>query len=213
MSKGDHLFAMVTSKFSCALQFARFSCNPFVARTKRSIAAIWQFWQWARSGRRIDTSSGSLQYAAMPVRTLPTREAPMSTAEIRRPKTFAPQTGLEARRAIRRGEYTGHTAGVAPGYVQGNLAILPRDLAADFARFCHLNPKPCPLLASSEPGDWRLPTLAADFDIRTDLPRYRVWRHGKIVDEPTDVLGYWRDDLVSFVLGCSHSFEAALVED
>jgi uncharacterized protein YcsI (UPF0317 family) len=136
----------------------------------------------------------------------------MSTAEIHRYKRFAPLTALEARRAIRRGEYTGHTAGVAPGYVQGNLAILPRELAADFARFCHLNPKPCPLLASSEPGDWRLPTLAADLDIRTDLPRYRVWRHGKIVDEPTDVLGYWRDDLVSFVLGCSHSFEAALLE-
>src|SRR5919109_980747 len=83
------------------------------------------------------------------------------------------KTGLDARLAIRRGAYRGPTSGLAPGYVQGNLAILPRDLATDFMRFCQLNPKPCPLLAVGEPGDWRLPTLAADLDIRTDVPRYR----------------------------------------
>src|SRR6266567_8461298 len=106
--------------------------------------------------------------------------------------TLKGETGRDARRRIRAGTNLAPTSGMAPGYVQGNLAILPKALAADFARFCHLNPKPCPLLASSEPGDWRLPTLAADLDIRTDLPRYRVWRNGKIVDKPTDVLGYWR---------------------
>jgi len=95
--------------------------------------------------------------------------------------------------------------------VQGNLAILPAAVAGDFLRFCQLNPKPCPLLAASAPGDWRLPALAEDLDIRTDLPRYRVWRDGAIVDEPTDVLRWWRDDLVSFVIGCSFSFEHALL--
>jgi uncharacterized protein YcsI (UPF0317 family) len=123
-----------------------------------------------------------------------------------------PQTGRAARLAARSGEFNGQTAGVAPGYVQGNLAILPGDLAGDFLRFCHLNPKPCPLLAVSAPGDHRLPTLAEDLDIRTDLPRYRVFRRGELVDEPADIGAHWRDDLVVFVLGCSFSFEEALVD-
>src|SRR5262249_23207241 len=137
----------------------------------------------------------------------------MSIAAIRPSPTRIPATGIEARLAIRRGEHTGPTSGIADGYVQGNLAILPQALAADFARFCHLNPKPCPLLASSEPGDFGLPSLGADLDIRTDLPRYRVWRHGELVEEPTDIRAWWRDDLVSFVLGCSNSFEAALIDE
>jgi uncharacterized protein YcsI (UPF0317 family) len=136
----------------------------------------------------------------------------MSLATISRAPASAPRTGQEARLAIRSGELKGQTAGLAPGYVQGNLAILPGALAGDFLRFCQLNPKPCPLLASSGPGDPRLPTLADDLDIRTDLPRYRVFRHGEVVDEPTDVRAHWRDDLVTFVLGCSFSFEDALVE-
>src|SRR5437764_14656317 len=119
----------------------------------------------------------------------------MSAAAQRlRPSDF-PQTGEDARRAIRSGQWTGPTSGMAPGYVQGNLAILPNALAADFLRFCQLNPKPCPLLASSAPGDWRMPSLADDLDIRTDLPRYRVWQDGSVVDEPTDVRDWWRDDL------------------
>jgi len=96
--------------------------------------------------------------------------------------------------------------------VQGNLAILPKEFAADFARFCALNPKPCPLLGQSEPGDPRLPMLGEDLDIRTDIPLYRVWKNGKLVEEVTDLKKVWRDDLVSFVLGCSFSFEEALVE-
>jgi uncharacterized protein YcsI (UPF0317 family) len=123
-----------------------------------------------------------------------------------------PQTGREARLMVRRGDHAGPTSGLAPGYVQGNLAILPETLAGDFLRFCQLNPKPCPLLACSAPGDWRLPALAEDLDIRTDLPRYRVWREGRIVDEPTDLTRWWRDDLVAFVIGCSFSFEEALSE-
>lgn len=117
------------------------------------------------------------------------------------------------RLSARAGEITGHTGGLAPGYVQGNLCILPADYAAEFASYCHLNPKPCPLLAQGEPGDPSLPALADDLDIRADLPRYKVWRDGELVDEPTDVTDIWRDDLVSFVLGCSFSFEQALLED
>jgi len=122
------------------------------------------------------------------------------------------RTGLEARLACRTGAFDGPTAGVAPGYVQGNLAILPRDWADEFLRFCNANPKPCPVLAVSEPGNPALPTLAADLDIRTDLPRYRVWRDGEIASEPQDVRSVWRDDLVSFVIGCSFSFEEALLQ-
>jgi uncharacterized protein YcsI (UPF0317 family) len=124
-----------------------------------------------------------------------------------------PRTGREARLAIRSGAWTAPTSGLAPGYLQGNLAILPSALAGDFLRFCQLNPKPCPLLEVSQPGDWRLPLLADDLDIRTDLTRYRVWQHGKIVDEPTDILRWWRDDLVTFAIGCSFSFEEALIEN
>ncbi|WP_218574626.1 putative hydro-lyase [Reyranella sp. CPCC 100927] len=123
------------------------------------------------------------------------------------------ETGHGARLKIRRGEHRLPTAGLAPGYVQGNLAILPKALAADFHRFCHLNPKPCPLLAASEPGDPRLPSLGADLDIRTDIPRYRVWRNGELVEEVDDLKKVWRDDLVAFVLGCSFSFEEALIEN
>ena len=130
----------------------------------------------------------------------------MSVATISRESSAAPPTGRAARLAARSGQFKGATAGLAPGYVQGNLAILPGALAGDFLRFCQLNPKPCPLLAASSPGDFRLPSLADDLDIRTDLPRYRVFRQGELVDEPADIRGHWRDDLVVFVLGCSFSF-------
>lgn len=122
-------------------------------------------------------------------------------------------TGLAARLACRRGALNCSTAGVAPGYVQGNLTILPKDLAEDFLRFCRQNPKPCPVIGVSEVGDPRIPELGLDLDIRTDVPGYRVWKHGDLVDETSDVTAWWRDDLVSFVLGCSFSFEQALIED
>jgi uncharacterized protein YcsI (UPF0317 family) len=97
--------------------------------------------------------------------------------------------------------------------VQGNLAILPKDLAADFLRFCQQNPKPCPVIGVSEVGDPRIPALGLDLDIRTDVPGYRVWKNGALVDETTEISAWWRDDLVSFVLGCSFSFEEALIEE
>src|SRR5213593_3765373 len=115
----------------------------------------------------------------------------MSVLGTSRNPPATPQTGRDARLAARTGALKGQTAGVAPGYVQGNLAILPAPLAGDFLRFCQLNPKPCPLLASSAPGDVGLPTLADDLDIRTDLPRYRVFRNGELVDEPFDVRAHW----------------------
>ena len=87
-----------------------------------------------------------------------------------------------------------------------NLAILPEKLAAAFHRFCQLNPKPCPIIGISEVGNPGIPSLGIDLDMRTDLPRYRrVWRDGKLIEEPTDILAHWRDDLVAFVIGCSFS--------
>jgi uncharacterized protein YcsI (UPF0317 family) len=117
----------------------------------------------------------------------------------------------EARRIIRAGDYSGHTAGVAPDHVQGNLCILPKDMALEFAAFCQRNPKPCPVIGMSAPGDPALPDLG-DIDIRTDVPRYRVFKDGKLVDEPTDIRKYWTDDLVTFVLGCSFSFELPILQ-
>jgi uncharacterized protein YcsI (UPF0317 family) len=119
---------------------------------------------------------------------------------------------IAARLACRNGNAE-QTAGVAPGYVQGNLAILPEKDAAAFHRFCQLNPKPCPIIGMSEVGDPRIPSLGLDLDIRTDVPRYRVWRDGEAVEEPLDIKAHWRDDLVAFVIGCSFSFEEALLAD
>src|SRR5438270_24055 len=117
----------------------------------------------------------------------------------------------ELRRAIRAGRFRRHTAGVARGYVQGNVCIVPAQYAEDFRLFCERNPKPCPLLAMSTPGDPRLPELGEDLDIRTDVPRYRVFRDGVQAEDVTDLRDLWRADLVTFVLGCSFSFEEALM--
>jgi uncharacterized protein YcsI (UPF0317 family) len=136
----------------------------------------------------------------------------MAMATMRNDDPELPQTGLSARLAIRRNQHEGPTSGLAPGFVQANLAILPKAIAGDFLHFCQLNPKPCPLIGVSAPGDPRIPALGQDLDIRTDLPRYRVWRDGALVDEPGDVVKWWRDDLVSFAIGCSFSFEQALLE-
>lgn len=102
---------------------------------------------------------------------------------------------------------------MAPRYAQGNLVILPKDDAETFMRFCQRNPKPCPLIGVSDPGQVNIPTLGADIDIRTDLPLYRVWREGELVEEPESVAHLWREDLVSFVIGCSFTFEQALIDE
>jgi uncharacterized protein YcsI (UPF0317 family) len=124
-------------------------------------------------------------------------------------KTLAP---LSARLRIRSGEWTSPTSGLCPGFVQVNLVLLPKEWAYDFLLFSHRNPKPCPLLDVTEEGDPEPKFLAPGADIRTDLPQYRVWRDGSIADEPTDILKYWRNDLVGFLLGCSFTFEGALLE-
>ncbi len=124
-----------------------------------------------------------------------------------------PADPAAARRAIRTGAFTGQTGGLAPGYTQGNLVILPADLAMDFLRYCQRNPKPCPLVGVSETGDPALPTLGRDIDIRTDVPSYNVYRDGELASTVSDIRDLWRDDFVTFILGCSFSFEAALVSE
>lgn len=119
-------------------------------------------------------------------------------------------TGRDVRLAARAGTLVGPTAGLAPGFAQGNLVVVPADVADDFARFCALNPKPCPVIGVTEPGSFRVPELGADVDLTTDLPRYRVWRDGQLVEEVAAISHLWRDDLVGFVLGCSFTFEEAL---
>lgn len=116
------------------------------------------------------------------------------------------------RQRARGGELTTQTAGLAPGMVQGNLTILPKTYADDFLKFCHFNPKPCPLIGMSEVGDPMLPTLGEDVDIRTDIPMYRVFENGACVETCPDISHLWRDDLVAFVLGCSFSFEEAILD-
>jgi uncharacterized protein YcsI (UPF0317 family) len=133
-------------------------------------------------------------------------------AEASSPHGFDRRDPCAARHAIRSGAYRGYTAGIAPGRVQANVCILPRSMAEDFLLYCQRNPKPCPLLARSDPGDPHLRTLAEDLDIRTDIARYQVFEHGELVKEATDIGAYWRDDLVTFALGCSFSFEEALVQ-
>ena len=110
---------------------------------------------------------------------------------------------------IRAGRFTGPTTGHGGAALQANLVILPGGDAQDFLRYCLANPRPCPLLAVGEPGDPTLPTLG-DIDLRHDVPRYRLWRDGALVEEPTDIADLWQDDMVSFALGCSFTFEEAL---
>ena len=135
-------------------------------------------------------------------------------AQTTAPATEPPPTNdLPAlRQAIRQGHWTSHTSGMAQDRVQGNVVILPEREANDFLRFCQRNPKPCPVLAVSEPGQAMLPTLGQDINICTDVPMYRVWRDGELVEERADVQALWRNDLVTFVIGCSFSFEQALME-
>ncbi|MFN0199723.1 MAG: putative hydro-lyase [Planctomycetaceae bacterium] len=121
------------------------------------------------------------------------------------------QTAADVRLGCRRGELTGQTSGLAPGFAQANLVILPRDWAYDFLGFCRANPKPCPLLDVTEPGDPVPRHAAPQADLRTDLPKYRVWVDGVLTEEPTEIANHWRDDLVSFVIGCSFTFEAAMI--
>ena len=122
-----------------------------------------------------------------------------------------PTIPIELRGMIRKGELSVPTSGLAPGHVQANLVILPRDLAFDFMLFCQRNPKPCPLIEVVEAGSTEPIQTAPGADLRYDVPRYRVYRYGELEAEERDISRYWRDDLVSFLLGCSFTFESALM--
>jgi len=119
-------------------------------------------------------------------------------------------TPAGVRMQARLGGFNGNTTGMALGYGQGNLMILPKRWADDFYRYCQANPTPCPLIGMTKPGDPSVPMLGKDIDLRTDLPRYRVWRDGTPVAECDDIRELWQDDFVGFVLGCSLAFEGAL---
>jgi uncharacterized protein YcsI (UPF0317 family) len=118
----------------------------------------------------------------------------------------------EIRADIRAGRLSRITAGLAPGFVQANLAVLPKEQAYDFLLFCQRNPRPCPLIEVTDVGSPEPVGVAPGADLRTDIPRYRIYKDGVLADEVTDVTPFWRDDLVAFLLGCSFTFEWALLD-
>ena len=123
-----------------------------------------------------------------------------------------PASPKELRGLIRKGELVRPTGGMVPGHVQANLAILPKELAFDFLLFCQRNPKPCPLLEVVEAGSPEPRQMAPGADLRVDAAKYRVYQYGELAAEVEDISEYWQDDLVSFLLGCSFSFESALAK-
>lgn len=123
------------------------------------------------------------------------------------------QAGVaDVRAAIRAGRYGSHTAGLGAGRLQANIAIMREAAALDFMRFCQRNPKPCPLVGVSDTGRPTMTTLGRDLDIRTDVPAYNIYRSGRLERSVPDIAGFWEDDFVAFALGCSFTFEAALIE-
>lgn len=118
----------------------------------------------------------------------------------------------KVRALIRQGKLTRPTCGLAPGYAQANLVVLPRDLAFDFLLFCQRNPKPCPLLEVMEAGKYEPVLTTKGADIRKDIPLYRVYRDGKLVSEEREITRFWSPELVTFLLGCSFTFESALMQ-
>lgn len=125
---------------------------------------------------------------------------------------YADMKPSEVRKLIREGKITGPTAGMCAGYAQANLAIMPKELAYDFLLFTQRNPKSCPVLEVSDVGSRKLKYIADGADIATDIPKYRIYEHGVLTGEYTDVSKFWRDDFVSFLIGCSFSFESELLE-
>lgn len=124
---------------------------------------------------------------------------------------FETATPREVRQLIREGKYTGQTSGMCRGYAQANLVVLPKDLAYDFLLFAQRNPRPCPLLEVSDTGSRTLHEIAEGADIAKDIPKYRIYKKGELEGEYTDVSEFWRRDFVSFLIGCSFSFEGDLI--
>ncbi len=117
----------------------------------------------------------------------------------------------DVRSKIRAGSYCDHTSGLAEGFLQANLVILEQSYACDFMRFCSLNPKPCPLVGVTDAGSPYLRTLGADIDIRTDVPSYNIFRYGVLDDTVTNISALWNNQMIGFALGCSFTFEHALI--
>jgi uncharacterized protein YcsI (UPF0317 family) len=122
-------------------------------------------------------------------------------------------TPYDVREKMRRGEFTSPTSGLCEDFIQANLVILPKDLAFDFLLFCQRNPKSCPLIDVTDIGSYVPKMSAPQADLRTDLPKYRVYENGEVVAEPTDITDYWTDDMVGFLIGCSFTFEDALIKN
>jgi uncharacterized protein YcsI (UPF0317 family) len=151
--------------------------------------------------RRFESNAGQFE---------PSEESSV-TASASTPATpVAVRTPADARARYRTGLAV-PSSGEAPGFTQANLVVVPQDWAFDMLLFAQRNPRPVPLLDVTDAGSFRT-VLAPDADLRSDLPRYRVWRDGELVAEPTDVTDLWSDDLVAFLIGCSFSFETALLE-
>lgn len=132
--------------------------------------------------------------------------------EILKNESFAAMAPIEVRQFIRQGKFNRPTAGVSAGFAQGNLVVLPQKYAYDFLLFAQRNPKPCPILEVSDVGSREFRLTAKGSDIARDIPLYRIYKNGEYVEELESVQEYWRDDLVSFLLGCSFSFEAPLMD-
>ena len=126
-------------------------------------------------------------------------------------KNIKPLIPKEIRNLIRKGKWDKPTAGLAMGYAQANLVILPQKYAFDFLLFCQRNPKPCPLLEVLEPGEFRTKFLSLDADIRTDIPLYNIYRKGRLQNTVREIKNFWKENFVSFLLGCSFSFEEAML--
>mgnify|MGYP000920040372 CR=1 FL=1 len=127
-------------------------------------------------------------------------------------KNYYDMKPTEVRKLIREGKIVGPTSGMCAGYAQANLVILPKELAYDFLLFTQRNPKSCPILEVSDVGSRKLHYIADDADIATDIPKYRIYRQGELEGEYGNVEDFWQDDFVSFLIGCSFSFESALLD-
>lgn len=115
------------------------------------------------------------------------------------------------REDIRNNSFTGNTSGLMPGLLQGNVAILPAQYAQEFLQYCELNPKPCPVIGVSQPGDPSIPNLGEDLDIRIDVPEYHVFNDGQFSESLHDIKHLWQNGSVAIIIGCSYSFEEALI--
>lgn len=116
----------------------------------------------------------------------------------------------EFRDLVRHSKWGSVTTNASKGYAQANLVIVPKPLAFEFLLFCHRNPGPCPVIEVTDPGEYHPKISAPEADLRTDLSKYKVFKNGKIIDEPTDIIQYWEEDLVAFLLGCSTNFDYTL---